>query len=127
MKKKLNHLSQIIFDKKGVNILVLDLRNVSIMSDYCLIAEGAVGRHVKAIYAAIKDEMQENTQTLNHCDGEQEGDWIVMDYGDIVIHLFTPEMREKYALEELWKKAKIVDIEININSLIPPIKSRLEK
>jgi ribosome-associated protein len=113
-KKKLNSISQTIFDKKGLNILVLDVRNISTMSDFCIIAEGSVGRHVKALSAAIKDMMEETGSTLYHCDGVQDGDWIVMDYSDIVIHLLTPDMREKYALEELWKKAKIVDVEINV-------------
>lgn len=116
-KKKLNTLSQIIFDKKGVNILALDIRNISTMSDYCIIAEGAVGRHVKSICAAIKDDMRKAGASLFHCDGEQDGDWIVMDYGNIVVHILTPDMREKYALEELWNKAKIVDVEINVNPI----------
>lgn len=127
-KKKLNVLSQIIFDKKGVNILALDVRNISTMTDYCVIAEGAVGRHVKAICAAIKNEMREEDSVLYHCDGEQDGDWIVMDYGDIVIHLLTPEMREKYALEELWNKAKIVDVEISVDPIASTAKTnRIEK
>lgn len=118
-KKKLNVLSQIIFDKKGVNILALDVRNISTMTEYCVIAEGSVGRHVKSICAAIKSEMRDEDTVLFHCDGEQDGDWIVMDYGDIVIHLLTPDMREKYALEELWNKAKIVDVEIKIDPIVP--------
>jgi ribosome-associated protein len=115
-KIKLNTVSQTIFDKKGINILALDVRNISTMTEYCLIAEGSVGRHVKALCTAIKHKMEEHGIPLYHCDGEQEGDWIVMDYNDMVIHLFTPDMRQKYALEELWKKAKIVDVEINVGS-----------
>lgn len=114
--KKLNVISQIIFDKKGVNILALDVRHISTMTDYYVIAEGSVGRHVKAICTAIKSEMVEEDITLFHCDGEQDGDWVVMDFGNVVIHLLTPDMREKYALEELWKKAKIVDVKINTGS-----------
>lgn len=125
-KKILNILSQIIFDKKGINILALDVRNISTMTDYCVIAEGTVGRHVKAICAAIRNEMREEGSILYHCDGEQEGDWIVMDYGDLVIHLLTPDMREKYALEELWTKAKIVDVEIKIDPT-PSAKANIEE
>jgi len=121
-KKKLNLISQTIFDKKGVNILALDLRNISTMTEYCIIAEGSVGRHVKAICAAIRGVMNDEGRTLYHCDGEQDGDWIVMDYGDTAIHLLTPEMREKYALEELWNKAKIVDVEIIVDAKNPGIK-----
>lgn len=115
-KKKLNTLSQAIFDKKGMNILVLDVRNISTMTEYCVIAEGSVGRHVKAICTAIKHAMQDEGSVLYHCDGEQEGDWIVMDFSDMVIHLLTPDMRQKYALEELWNKAKIVDVEIDVGA-----------
>lgn len=111
-KKLLNNISQAIFDKKGENILVLDVRQVSSMTDYCIIAQGGVGRHVKSICDAIKDTMREKGISLYHCDGEADGEWIVMDYGDMIIHLLIPDMREKYALEELWKKAKIVDVEI---------------
>lgn len=114
-KKKLDQISQIIFDKKGVNILALDLRTVSSMSEYCIIAEGSVGRHAKAIGAAIKASMNAEGFSLLHFDGEQEGDWIVMDYGDIIVHLLTPGMREKYALEELWSKAKIIDVNIVVD------------
>ena len=120
-KKKLNVLSQIIFDKKGLNILALDVRNISTMTEYCVIAEGAVGRHVKSICAAIKSEMRDENSTLFHCDGEIDGDWIVMDYGDIVIHILTPDMRQKYALEELWSKGKIVDVEIKTDPITPSI------
>lgn len=114
IKELLDFIAQKIFDKKGMNILALDLRNVSTMTDYCLIAEGAVNRHVKAICLSLKKELSSKAMSLFHCDGEQEGDWIVMDYGDVVVHLMTPDMREKYSLEELWKKSKIVDVEINV-------------
>lgn len=115
-KKKLDVLSQIIFDKKGVNIIALDVRHFSTMADYYLIAEGSVDRHVKAICNAIKEQMKEEGSGLVRCDGEKEGDWIVMDYGNIMIHLLIPDMREKYALETLWKEAKIIDVVIKVDS-----------
>ncbi len=108
----LNAISQAIFDKKGVNILALDVRGLSSMTDYFIIAEGSVNRHVKALCREIKSKAQEAGLSLFHIEGDNEGDWIVIDCGDIVIHLFTPEMREKYAFEEVWKNASIVDVEI---------------
>ena len=102
--KKLTDISQAIFDKKGFNILVLDVRTISTMTEYYVIAEGSVGRHVKSLCTAIKGQISSEETPLYHCEGEQDGDWIVMDYGEVVIHLLTPEMREKYALEELWKR-----------------------
>lgn len=108
----LNRIAQTIFDKKGMNILALDLRNVSNMTDYFLIAEGSVDRHVIGIYRAIIEDLQKEGRTPLHTEGEQVGDWVVIDYGDIIIHLFTPEMREKYALEQLWHEGKIADLSI---------------
>lgn len=114
-KKNLNAISQVIFDKKGCNILVLDVRGISTMADYYVIAEGSVDRHVKALCTAVKKQLVDLALPIMHCEGEREGQWIVMDCGQAVIHLFVPEMREKYALEELWKKAKIIDVDIQVS------------
>jgi ribosome-associated protein len=111
-KKILNKISQIIFDKKGFNILVLDVRGISTMTDYYIIAEGSVDRHVKSLCTAIKEKVEEIGLNLCHVEGERNADWVVIDCGEVVIHLFIPELREKYALEELWKKGKIVDVDI---------------
>ena len=85
------------------------------MTDYFIIAEGTVDRHVKALSQAIMDELssKKGKRTPLHVEGEREGDWVVIDYGDFVIHLFIPELREKYALEELWQKGRVVDVTIN--------------
>lgn len=112
--KLLNEIAQAIYDKKGMNILALDVRGISTMADYFVIAEGNVDRHVRALSGAIKDAMQTHQIRPLHCEGEQSGDWIVLDFGEIVVHLFVPELREKYALEELWNKSKIVDVNIRI-------------
>lgn len=112
--KDLNRIAQVIYNKKGFNILVLDVRGICTMTDYFIIAEGTVDRHVKALSYAIIDEFaQEGIQPL-HIEGQNEGDWLVLDYGDFVIHLFISEMREKYALEELWKEGQIIDVKIDI-------------
>jgi ribosome-associated protein len=116
--KDLNRIAQVIYDKKGFNILVLDVRGFSTMTDFFIIAEGNVDRHVKALSHAIFDEFSQLGVEPLHVEGQQEGDWAVMDYGDFVIHLFIPELREKYALEELWKKGKIVDVKIDTSKKI---------
>lgn len=114
MLKELNRIAQAVYDKKGFNILVLDVRKVSTMTDYFIIAEGTVDRHVKALSHAIIDELSAHgRKNPLHVEGQQEGDWIVLDYADFVIHLFVPELREKYALEELWREGHIVDVKIN--------------
>lgn len=115
MIQTLNAIAQAIFDKKGFNILVLDVRKFSTMTDYYVIAEGNVDRHVRAISLGIKEELKEKNLHPFHAEGEQDSEWVVLDYGDVVIHLLTSELREKYSLEELWKESKIVDVKINIS------------
>ncbi|QLH37449.1 MAG: ribosome silencing factor [Parachlamydiaceae bacterium] len=100
-------MAQTIYEKKGFNILALDVRDFSTMSDYCVIAEGNIDRHVKAIAQSIQDNLSESGLHLLRMDGAGSSDWLVMDYGDIVIHLFVPDLREKYELEQLWREAKL--------------------
>jgi ribosome-associated protein len=111
----LNLIAQTIFNKKGFNILVLDVRNFSSLTDYYVIAEGTVDRHVRSIGTAIIDAVHPNYKPF-HTEGTQAGDWVVIDFVDIIIHLFTPELREKYALEQLWHEAEIVDVKIDLTS-----------
>lgn len=110
----LNKIAQTIYDKKGLNILALDVRGISSLADYVIIAEGNIDRHVRAIAAAIQETLQQIKQYPLFVEGEKEGDWIVMDFGEVMIHLMIPDFREKYALEELWREAQIVDVKIDI-------------
>lgn len=114
MIETLNLIAQTIYDKKGFNILVLDLRGVSSMTDYVVIAEGTVDRHLRAIAQELNQVLAENDLSLYKIEGAHSGDWVVLDYGDINVHLFIPEMREKYSLEELWKASSIVDVDIHV-------------
>lgn len=110
--KDLDRVAQAIYDKKGSNILAIDVRDICTMTDYFVIAEGTVDRHVKALGQTIMDEFSKEKRWPIHVEGLQEGDWVVLDYGSFVIHLFTPQLREKYGLEKLWKEGKIVDVQI---------------
>jgi len=110
--KTLNAIAQTIYDKKGFNILALDVRGISSLSDFVIIAEGNIDRHLKALSVAIEDKLSELNEQPVYTEGIQNGDWVILDYGDIVIHLFQSEYREKYGLEQLWKKANIIDVEI---------------
>lgn len=114
--KHLDLIAQTIYDKKGFNILALDIRELSSMADYIVIAEGNVDRHVRALAFAVIDCLRQDGRVPIRLEGDQTGDWVVIDYGDIMVHLFMPEWREKYALEELWKKSLLVDVEITIDS-----------
>lgn len=123
-KEILNLVAQSIYDKKGFNILALDVRGLSNMTDYFLIAEGSVNRHVKSLYSAIKDSLSLENVHIFQVDGVAEGEWIVMDCGSFIVHLLTPELREKYAIEELWSQSKIIDLDIVVELSYPPNNSR---
>lgn len=107
----LNSIAQIIYDKKGFNILAIDVQGMSSITDFLLIAEGNIDRHVSSIANAIVSGMEEKPI---HVEGIKNGDWVVLDYGDITVHIFSPRFRERYSLERLWGDSKIVDLEIDI-------------
>lgn len=114
-KKLLNAIAQIIYDKKGFNIIALDVRGLSTINEYMIIAEGNVDRHVKALAAAIIEGMKEDESIFPYkVEGKAGGDWIVIDYQDVVVHLFMPSLREKYQMERLWPDAKIVELKIKL-------------
>jgi ribosome-associated protein len=112
----LNKIAQTIFDKKGINILALDVTGISTMTDYVIIAEGNVDRHVIAIGNAIIEALQELGFRAYTTEGMKSGDWVVIDYFNIMVHLFMPGLRDVYKLEELWREGKIVDLQIDISS-----------
>ena len=111
-------IAQVIYDKKGINILALDVRGLSSIADYILIAEGNVDRHVTAIAKTIVDELHERGINPVRVEGLQTGDWAVLDYAGIMVHLFMPGYRQKYSLEKLWSESKIVDLEIEVSKSI---------
>lgn len=114
--KSLNSIQQIaqaIYDKKGSNIIAIDVQGISSITDFIIIADGNVNRHVIALAGEIQDLMRgAGEKKPVHIEGQQNGDWIVLDYFQVVIHLFLPEMRQKYQLERLWPEGKVIDLEL---------------
>ena len=112
----LNCIAQVIYDKKGSNLLALDVQGLSSITDYLFIAEGNVDRHVISMARTIVEDLNERGgPSLLHAEGLQSGDWVVLDYGEVMVHLFMPGLRERYALERLWAESKIVDLEIDLS------------
>lgn len=108
----LNKLANAVYDKKGRKILGIDLKNISSITDSILIAEGNVERHVTAIAHHVINEMKEMGMAPVLVEGLKEGDWVVIDFGPVHVHIFTPELRERYQLEHLWESGKLVDLDI---------------
>jgi ribosome-associated protein len=106
-------VSQAIHDKKGKNLLALDVRGLSSLTDYLVIAEGNVERHVTAIGMAVIETMKaKQLGPLLYEEGINSGDWLVLDYGEVMVHIFMPGLREKYRLEHLWEDSRLVPLPI---------------
>ncbi|MCH9610671.1 MAG: Ribosomal silencing factor RsfS [Chlamydiales bacterium] len=115
LKAELDIIAQTLFDKKGFNILALDVREISTLTDYYIIAEGNVERHVAALGKAVIERLKEEDERPIHVEGLDLGEWVVIDYLGVVVHLFRPGMRERYRLEELWQDAEVVDLGIEVS------------
>ena len=96
-------------DNRGRDIVVLDMRELTAIFDYFVIASGTSRRQLHAMSEEIDHALEEGLGDRRlGIEGYEESRWILLDYGDVVIHLFEPETREYYALEELWGQAKRV-------------------
>jgi len=99
-------------DNRGRDIVVLDLRELTTFFDYFVIATGTSRRQLHAISEEIDHALEDGLGDRRMgIEGYSESRWILLDYGDVVIHMFDPETREYYALEELWAQAKRVPFE----------------
>ena len=93
-------------DKKAIDLVELDLRGVLGYTDYFVIATGGTDRQVKAIHDRIHEHMKKDHGLLpRRVEGLGESSWILMDYLDVIVHVFTPDAREYYRLEQLWGEA----------------------
>jgi ribosome-associated protein len=93
-------------DRKAIDIVELDLREVIGYTDYFVICSGRTDRQVKAIHDAIHAGMKNDHGTLpGRVEGLPEAHWVLMDYLDVLVHVFTPDTREYYRLEQLWGEA----------------------
>ncbi len=95
-------------DKKASNIILLDIRSVSVIADYFVICSGNSERQVKAIANGIEDELDDKEIAPSHKEGLDQGRWALLDYGDVIVHVFTTAERDYYRLEKLWSGAQTV-------------------
>jgi ribosome-associated protein len=95
-------------DKKAEGLVVLDLRKAAGFTDYFVICSGTNARQVRAIADAVMEALDDDGARPAHVEGYDRSEWILLDYFDIVVHVFAPETREFYALERLWGSAERV-------------------
>ena len=94
-------------DKKAGEIVTMDMRGLMNSTDYFVICSANTATQVRAIADNIEDELGEAGVEFNHKEGYREGEWVLLDFGDVVAHVFMQEAREYYALEQLWGDAKL--------------------
>ncbi len=96
---------RILEDMKAHDIKALDVRQLTDVTDIMVIASGTSVRHVKSMAYRVRDEVREKTRVRPiGVEGEDQGDWVLIDLGDVVVHIMRPETREYYDLERLWNR-----------------------
>ena len=103
---------RIIYDalteKKGEEIKVIDISEISVMSDYFVITNGTSNSQVDALVENVEERMQKAGFSLKQREGQRSGTWVLLDYGDVIVHIFDKENRSFYNLERVWNDGKTV-------------------
>lgn len=108
---KARRAARAALDKKAINLTVLDVQGVSSVTDYFLVCSGRSAPHVKTIADAIREELKEDGVRPLHAEGQPESGWVLLDYGDVLMHVFLEDTRSYYALERLWGDAPSVPVD----------------
>ena len=95
-------------DKKASDVLLLDIRDISTIADYFVICTGNNARQIQAIADALGEELKKQGAQLLYREGIADTGWMLLDFGDVIIHIFGPKEREYYRLERLWSEAQTV-------------------
>ncbi len=104
------HAAQILLDSKANDVLMLDLREVTDMTDYFIIASGTSDVHVRASAQHVIEALKDEGMTVESVEGLESGRWVLLDYVDFVVHVFHPALRSFYQLERLWGDARTVPV-----------------
>lgn len=99
-------IARTLYNKKAQDIIILDVRHLTVITDYMVIASGRNFLQTKALADDVDDVLAEAGVALRSREGKDEGKWIVLDYGSVLVHVFHPEDREYYHLERLWDDGK---------------------
>ena len=98
-------------EKKGIDIKVLRIEKISSVADYFVICTGTVNTHVKTLCDYAEYTMEQLGETMMGREGHRGNSWELLDYGSVVVHVFTEEARKFYDLERLWADAEVVDLQ----------------
>mgnify|MGYP002521614431 CR=1 FL=1 len=100
----LEQIIKVLEDKKAIDIKKVDIKDKTTIADYFVIASGTSSTHIKALADNVEENLKEQGIKPVKIEGYNSGTWILMDYSDVIVHIFTEEEREHYNLEDLWEK-----------------------
>lgn len=103
-------IAEIADDKKATDLVALDVRGLVGYTDFLVIATARNERQAKAVHDELVRALKEEGLAPARVEGEREAEWILLDYLDAVVHVFTPEMRDRYRLEQLWGEAETLEL-----------------
>ncbi len=107
--EKAKSIAKILDKKKAIDIIGIETKELTVMSDYFIIASGTSNTHVRALADEVDDEMKKLGVEVDHIEGRATG-WILLDYNDVLVHVFQPESRQYYNIERLWSDAARIDL-----------------
>jgi ribosome-associated protein len=96
-------------DKKGIDVVALDISGVATFADYFLVCCGDSARQIQAIVDEVQQKLASGGHRPAHVEGYTNAEWVLMDYGDLIVHVFSRRARAYYDLERLWRDAKVLD------------------
>ncbi len=105
--KHAKQISELMLEKKALNIKIIDVRKITTLTDFFIICTSESQPQTRAITEHVKQKMKEKKINVWHVEGYEHLDWVLMDYVNIVVHIFNAETREYYALERLWADGKV--------------------
>lgn len=108
-KKTAKRAYEFLDEKKAIDIKIIDISNISVIADYFIIAGANNERQVKALADNVEEMLGKEGIEPKHIEGYQSANWVLMDYGDIIIHIFNQEQRLFYDLERIWTDGKFVE------------------
>ncbi|MCI7146145.1 MAG: ribosome silencing factor [Clostridiales bacterium] len=109
-REKADRIAKVLDEKKGIDVSIIDVAEKSGFADYFVLCTGGSERQVAALVDAVEDTMEPVGVFPKNIEGRKTSGWMLMDYGDVIVNIMTPEMREKYNIEKIWGDCEIEEI-----------------
>lgn len=103
--------SKVLSDKKAEDIVIIDIQGKASFADFFVICSGNSERQITTLADEVEERFAEEGLLVRSIEGRHGSDWILMDFGDIIVNLFTKEMREKYSIEKVWGDCQFIEVE----------------